>query len=432
MAGADVQTLLQRMVALWQMLWADYPAFQNEERPLRVEWVTRTFPAIQELAGEIDRQGLPAAGRYPRPVELAALDWVLSHRARRMGARQTVHSVTTDGQRFMIHLRSLPRPFSRHDTQSGNLAFWLRYHRILPASIRGYTIHIHPLDGKYARMLSEKELRLFLGTFPDHCAPDWRKECKPYYVATTLRCFDPPTADALAVRAHSIRTALQEAQEVGAQVVLFPELAVCAEHRRTIVDWLRAHKKPPFVLVIPGSFHEDFGRPLQKPYTERRNRTSILNGAGQTILDQDKLIPIAVDNVLTAGASQQQQDGVVFEGVGSANALHLLDTPIGLMAVAICRDLLQESSPITDLWEYVAPDWLLVPSMSPGISGHRAAAERLWRMYGTKVLVANQCLQGDFKKTEHGFVSPLEPIRLAKMRVLSYDADAVSSQENRP
>ncbi|MBF0400405.1 MAG: hypothetical protein HQL90_06520 [Magnetococcales bacterium] len=388
------------MVTIWQALWLDHPTFQNEERPLRAQWED-TKGRITALAKEIyDNQN---SAPCPRPVELAALDKALyQEHMTNPGGDRICSDVTVNGQKFHVYLRSFPRPFSLHDTQSGHLAFWLRHYRIVPASIRGYSVDIKFLDSTSNKKLrgEGKIARVYLGTFPDGCTPDWSEKHKPYYVADKITNPDR--------RLGSILQALEEAEQQGAQVVLFPELTVTVAHRQEICRWLNG-REHPFLLVVPGSFHKGAlpGEKAQSSCNDRRNQSCILNSAGVPLLEQDKLVPLFVRNRLEGNNSSSTEDKRCFEGVGSAEKIHLLDTDIGLIALAICRDLLQESSPITDIWESLAPDWILVPSMSEGVSGHQLTAERLFRMYGTRVLVANQCLAGKFEKASHGFVSPL-------------------------
>ena len=52
MTGQEVLSLLEYMVRLWRTLQADHPAFQNEERPLRVGWA-QTEQQIKDLARKI-------------------------------------------------------------------------------------------------------------------------------------------------------------------------------------------------------------------------------------------------------------------------------------------------------------------------------------------------------------------------------------------
>ena len=124
--------------------------------------------------------------------------------------------------------------------------------------------------------------------------------------------------------------------------------------------------------LVPGSFHETRGG-------RRVNAAELLSREGRTLIIHEKLRPFG------------EADGVA-EDVHAANVLRLLVTPIGSIAVAICKDYCDEPGPIRD-WDVLAVDWWLVPSMGEQstVNAHARRAQTLWTVVNRAVtLLANQ------------------------------------------
>ncbi|MBF0141366.1 MAG: hypothetical protein HQL74_13940 [Magnetococcales bacterium] len=230
-------------------------------------------------------------------------------------------------------------------------------------------------------------VKCYLGSFADGIQPDWNN--MPHGKCTCSKLKEPE------VRRESLRQALEEARALHADVVVLPELSLCPEMRHFVCDWLQ-NEHHPFCMVVPGSFHEEpdsEGVPV--------NRTRLLDAQGYEVLTHEKRIPFGTDKVC---------DEVIRPG----KRLRLLRTPLGLVALAICRDFLEKSAANIELWEMVAPDWVFVPSMSPiqGVGAHEDQAQFLSNCCGTRSLVPNQCPHGTYEPiypgddgNSHGFAS---------------------------
>ena len=66
----------------------------------------------------------------------------------------------------------------------------------------------------------------------------------------------------------------------------------------------------------------------------------------------------------------------------------VLVTPIGTIAIAICKDFCDDH--MGAILHAVQPEWLLVPAYGPGESAHEAAAARIGRMVGTVTVLTHQ------------------------------------------
>ena len=83
----------------------------------------------------------------------------------------------------------------------------------------------------------------------------------------------------------------------------------------------------------------------------------------------------------------------------------LLETPLGLVGVAICKDFSDKgSSLVRTLWESLSPDWLLVPSMGDEetLRLHEPCAKERAKLHGIRSAVANQ--QAFDAEAKPGFV----------------------------
>ncbi|WP_041641365.1 nitrilase-related carbon-nitrogen hydrolase [Magnetococcus marinus] len=173
--------------------------------------------------------------------------------------------------------------------------------------------------------------------------------------------------------------ALEAAKELKANLVIFPELTLTPQLRECVQTWLYDNQDHGFAMLIPGSFHE-----MVEPSQDPINRAVLLSGLGETLLQHNKIIPFS-----TAG---------MHENITSGDTLTLLDSPIGLIALAICRDFLESDDNTKLPWQSVAPHWALIPSMSEiqGVRAHLRQAKILAMACGTRALVPNQSLDGNF------------------------------------
>lgn len=123
----------------------------------------------------------------------------------------------------------------------------------------------------------------------------------------------------------------------------------------------------PFIVL--GSFHE------QVENRWRNHAEAVLGLDGTHLFGCDKRKSVTFNNCK--------------EGIESSPIpLTCLLTPLGLMAIAICKDLF-EGEPAAVLAS-LPLDWLLVPSMSDTINPHKVSARTMHNKGGTIVAVANQ------------------------------------------
>lgn len=174
-------------------------------------------------------------------------------------------------------------------------------------------------------------------------------------------------------RLESIRRNWSDARRAGADGLVLPELTVTLEHRAEVRGWLERGEGTPLELVVAGSFHEEDTSCCY-------NTSELWDGMGRPLLRHRKLRPFG------------DADGAA-EDIADGNALEILDTPIGIFALVICKDFLDDYHRVTTLFREVPVDWLFVPSYGDDKTStlHRARARQLAHVGpGTTTIVATQ------------------------------------------
>ncbi|MBF0261032.1 MAG: carbon-nitrogen hydrolase family protein [Magnetococcales bacterium] len=385
---------------------------ENRRTENEAAWESKREALVERITHALENDGPWPVGRVGIPdlMWLAALDEVLSRTGLEdMVQREQPKLHVVHGREWRAFLREVPlSPARPHAVQGGHLRNWLRHHMIVPLVYPPYPVldpKVDPESGlmtdpdqerlrieiapstHLARALKKQaggELKVWLGTFPDGVMPDWPNISQGR--CTSARLDDPDT------RRCSILQSLEQAQEAGAHVVILPELAVCPTLRDEILAWLDMHE-PGFLLVVPGSYHEaDPNHPERLPC----NRAWLCDGSGGVIVAHEKFIPF-------------KKDHPCHELITPGNRVTLWRTALGVISLAICRDFCEEEGWVRQLWDMLAPEWLLVPSMSNdgGIGAHVLQAKHLYNTCGTRTLLPNQTPGKNFTSdTSHGFIYP--------------------------
>jgi predicted amidohydrolase len=258
-------------------------------------------------------------------------------------------------------------------TQPNQREFWMRRHQVVPASHEGISVRVRRPPQLLAEALAGPELAYATGGFLDAVLPEWISVAP--YICQRL-------GDGEA-RWASVQALLREASGRNATVLVLPELTIDAEVRARLRAWLRDTVDHPLRLVVAGSFHEDDSGE-EEGAGPRRNVSRAFDRRGDEVLRHVKLQPMRT----TEGEEHE-----VDEGVEEGLRLELLETPFGLLGVAICLDLCEAGDcPVTHLWQAVGPALLLVPSMGKESThnAHRRKVQTLTLQHDTVVLVASQ------------------------------------------
>ncbi|MGC8490125.1 MAG: hypothetical protein ACP5SH_00145 [Syntrophobacteraceae bacterium] len=376
--------LHESMVRCWRMLETNFPFFQEQEQAARDHSRDDSYRKQKESIKKAVLSGTSLLIRnlsheYPLAF-LEVLDDYLFKRFDYSAGLSPSTLVLLDGETYTVHRRVLESSMeTAHGSKTGHLQSWLRHHWIVPASINGIEIKFRSAPDCIRKATEERlkagEMQIYVGSFPDEITPRWLNDNPTKLYAGGLT--DPGK------RWEGILDVLEGAQKAGTSILVLPELTVCPTLRRKVRDWLDDQPDHCFILVLPGSFHEERNG-------ERFNIAELFNRFGNTVLDHRKLTRY--------GDSGRQED------IKTGRRIELLDTPVGLIGIPICLDFCEEGAPLSSLWEKIGAEWLLVPAFgeTSSIHAHQRRAEELFRKHGTVSVVANQHPEGSDE--DHGFV----------------------------
>lgn len=300
------------------------------------------------------------------------------------GGLDSLHTAEGASTQFYVRQRHTPLDErSSYVHQPLTIQHWLRRHWIFPCVVDGRRLRLHGMkasERRTARAVGTREsLRVAIASFDDASSIDWRTD-GPNHFARGLVARDQ--------RWKSVEAVLTRASDEGVDVLVLPELTIDPPMRERVQTWLAASKRAPLFLV-PGSFHVTRA-------TVARNEAELLFQSGRALLCHHKLRPFA----------RPEKSAPFVEEIVPGAELGAVETPLGRIAVGICLDHCDESAGTIELWNWLAPDWALVPAMDGrvGLHAYQQAGRRLCRAHGTATLQANQPVAG----TEEGESAPVE------------------------
>lgn len=259
------------------------------------------------------------------------------------------------------YLVRLGRERTPHAARQAGLIFThLRYHALIPARVdcdpsRSYRVRVEVMRHGAQRCeaaLARGHVTVATTSFGDDARIDWSE-------------LTVPTADE---RARKLTKAIADAASRGVDILVAPELTVPPRARTSIVQALRWTSGPELALIVPGSFHEH-------EEGEVFNRAILVDGKGNELAAYRKLTKFG------------KFDGWL-ESIAVGDEITVIVTPIGTVAVAICKDFCDDY--VGRVWDQIQPEWLLVPAYGKGASAHETAARRIGRMLGTITILAHE------------------------------------------
>jgi len=304
----------------------------------------------------------------------SALDNLLSDQIANAPFTAFVNPVTSPNsneQFWLLPRRRAPGLGYLYNEPPGALYFFHPNHIILPVVARHLQQSI-PIRITQAPPVQTwpTALRAAIAAFDDDIA--LQQESRGSSVFFTGTVDDP-------IRLQAARELIARAERENAHILLFPELTLSPDNQRQLRQELderrRAGHPSKLLLIGLGSFHEiEHSDQLGEIC---RNRATLVSGRdGRVLLCQDKFQAASGANVI--------ED---FQPAADLNALLL---PIGILAIAICKDLFDEQS--NWLWPVLTPEWLLSPSMSNELERHQEKTADLWKRNRCVSVVANQPL----------------------------------------
>lgn len=280
--------------------------------------------------------------------------------------------------------------------QFGNLAKWLKHHRAIPLdNPQGIPVAVAGLPHGYAdwteRATAGDVVTIAIVHFTDGVRPETDNSRPAHFICSKLS--DEKQ------RFDSVVEHIRAAKAGGTHILIMPELCLTSKIRAQITETLikaQAENGDDHRLSVPiivlGSAHQATGA----GWCNRAAAISGMDGALLFECDKRKSVTFTFP-----GESDARKEDIQC----APTPLTCLFTPIGLIAMAICKDLFDEEP--AAVLSSLPLDWLLVPSMSNSLGPHKAAAKTLHDTGGTVVAVANQEMPGS-QKPRPGFVRDTE------------------------
>lgn len=276
-----------------------------------------------------------------------------------------------DGERswHVVRLARRRTPLAAH--QVGLLSTHLRYHAVIPTRVTAigggtFDVRIEPFTSRRCRAAMRRgTVSVATTSFGDGASIDWAGSPS---IAASI-----PTA---AARANLLAKALRAAAGADVDVFVAPELTLPPRERDHLLAELRRGLGAPQVaMAVLGSFHES-RRDLEG--VERTFNVALLvDGTGNRIHEHRKLVAYGEH-----GPDEPR------ETIGVGNTITLVQTPLGLVAVAICKDFCDVH--VERIWCELQPEWILVPAYGDGESAHHRAARSAALVSGSVTVVAHE------------------------------------------
>ena len=341
-------------------------------------WARRVAEGVNRLIAEVeDTGGLRAHALPARAVdrlrELEVCDlaaWELAGNNRNAPVDLVGAGA---GARYVVRLAGPRRP--RTAGQAGVVYGHLRHHAVVPTEVRAgdgrtYPVRVVPMahGARLDRLRLTDGVRVATLAFHDDAQIAWQAG------ARGVRALDVERADA---RAASFAAAVAAAAEAGVDVLVAPELTLPPAVRDRELARLRWARPPRLGLVVPGSFHE-------QEADGHFNRALVVDGQGNSVLGEEAL----VHRKLAVFGAANPGEGELVEDIDGGRSITAVATPIGLVAVAICKDFCDVH--VGDIWRQLQPEWLPVPACGPGLDAHQRAATQIALAAGTVTVLAHE------------------------------------------
>lgn len=372
--GADpLRTLRERIVELVAWFGEDgrrLPAAQSAWRHDEL-WDKRIDAEVERWQGLMEEgRPLPLAALAVSPpagvlFELECLD-LLAWYFPGAGSAPAPRFRRGDREYYLVRLARERTPHTAR--QAGLIYTHLRYHALVPTrieidAVRSYSVRIDPRiwgSDRWGDMRARGHVRVATTSFGDGAEIEWND-----HAAVSV-----PTAGD---RARNLGKAIEDAARGGVDILVAPELTVPPGARDQVLSELRWASGRQLALLVPGSFHE-------RVADRTVNRALLADGKGNVLLEHLKL------------AMFGENDGWL-ESISLGDEIRVVVTPIGTVAIAICKDFCDYF--VGRVWEQLQVEWLLVPAYGRGANAHEEAAGRVARMVGTVTILAHE---GDHAK----------------------------------
>jgi hypothetical protein len=287
---------------------------------------------------------------------------------------RVIPTLQIEGTPYALIRRAFPRNTSAR-SQPPNPGVWCRHHNVIPLAIAvgnsRVDISVVPVDRVPPNMVREINCRL--SHFNDQVLLLIEEDTlRGSFLATGLSDEN--------LRRKTLIGEMEQCARDRIHLWVAPELTAPLSLQDEVGRRLAAMNPQDLLLGVPGTFH------WQDANGNRHNTAQVFNGNGSRLPKQHKL---------TQFSYRKSDEATSFhEDILASRCITLLNTPLGLVGVAICKDFSDASAvEIKAAWDLIAPDWMLVPSCGDSaktLKLHHQRAEEHWTLRAIRSLVANQ------------------------------------------
>lgn len=282
--------------------------------------------------------------------------------------------------------------------QYGNLAKWMEHHRVVPLdNPDGIPVAVTGLPQGYVDWTTQRTgtgaVEIAIMHFIDGVTTEVVDTAPAHFIC-------PGLTDAKQ-RFDSALKCIADAKAAGMHILVMPELTITPDVRADLVEAIAARQSAEgedhslaVPIIVLGSFHEAAKDGF------RNHATAVSGLDGTSLLECDKRKSVTIKR---PGTAEERKEGITC----APTPITCLFTPLGLIAIAICKDLF-ETEPSNALAS-LPLDWMLVPSMSDSLTPHKGTAKTLHNTSGMVVVVANQEMPGS-AEPRPGFVHHAEVV----------------------
>jgi hypothetical protein len=274
----------------------------------------------------------------------------------------------------------------------------------------GYHIHFLLVERALERRLRERKSELTVGVFSLGRGIEYTFKNQSVSKSRTNYIFDNIiNSDEVN---EQLKNILRFAISERVNIIVLPELTVAQSGRETVKEFLMSQAyNPVIMMVIAGSYHIKSetgeyvneavffgydgryvcgheGTPENLRYVEWRQRKA--NAFNLIAKDIEKLR--TAQNSSLQRLSQILPDGTTesYEMITESREIVLMDTPLGRMAVAICRDFI--ATEFFSCLQDCRVDMVFVPAMTSKLSEFEKRCQDLGRSNQAAVFIANSNL----------------------------------------